>query len=64
MDGTELFYGTRESGTTIYRISGFPSVTPASPPTPVPANDTLALLALILGLALAGMLTMRSTAAG
>ena len=64
VDGTELFYGTRESGTTIYRISGFPSVTPASPPTPVPANDTLALLALILGLALAGMLTMRSTAAG
>ncbi|GMU45655.1 MAG: hypothetical protein AMXMBFR26_04370 [Porticoccaceae bacterium] len=62
VDGTALFYGTRENGTTIYRISGFPSVTAPGSPAAIPVNDSLALLALVIGLALIGLLAMRSAA--
>lgn len=60
VDGTELYYGTRESGTTIYRITGFRGVVPGGGPSvPIPVNHPVALLTLVLGLLALGGLAVR-----
>jgi len=61
VNGVDMFYATRESGSTIYRISGFDEAgnPPPGPMVPVPLLSNAGLLALILILALAGFGAMR-----
>ena len=61
-DGVDMYYATRESGSTIYQISGFDAVgVPIDPvdAVPVPVMSYTGLLALILLLATAGFISLR-----
>jgi len=60
VNGADMFYATRENGSTIYRISGFDGTgANAGPLLPVPLLSNTGLLALMLILALAGFGAMR-----
>ena len=64
IDGTDMYYATRESGSTIYQINGFDSAgggidIDITTPTPVPVLSKPGLLALILILASAGFIAIR-----
>lgn len=58
--GAEMYYATRENGSTIYQISGFDSNGNAgADAVPVPVMSNSSLLALILLLATAGLVSIR-----
>lgn len=60
VDGADMYYATRESGSTIYQISGFDqAIIQGGLSEPIPLLSNAGLLALILILTAAGFITIR-----
>jgi len=59
VDGVDMYYATRESGSTIYQISGFDAASGLIDAVPVPVMSNAGLLALILLLSTAGFISLR-----